>query len=83
MQIRAGHFENGALVRATCAKQPKMAKLPRNALAQTRMKNRTLEVAKKETCEVNREMACGYCGSKTMHFGQNVMYKDATKRSVM
>ena len=28
---------------------------------------------RKEKCDVDGKNACGYCGSKTMHFGQKVM----------
>ena len=78
--------ENGALVRATCAKQPKIGKWPRNALAQTRMKIahwRCKNGRQKEKCDVVRENACGYTVLLSMHFGQKDMYKDAKKRSVM
>jgi DNA-directed RNA polymerase subunit RPC12/RpoP len=76
-------MENGALVRATCTKQPEIAKLPRNALAQTRMKIahwRCKNGRQKETCDANGEIACGYCGSKCMLLNQKVMermYKTA------
>ena len=65
----------------SCAKSGKMACLAKSALAQEWkiahwMYKNSLKMS---ACKVNREMACGYTVLLSMHFGQNVMYKDAKK----